>query len=103
MQQKKIINVTAEINRTKNRQNTEKISGTKSWFFEKINKVDKIANSRMKEEAQSLNYRIKRIIHQICEEIYAKKDGLDGMNTLLEGHQFVSYWRKDRKYIKNQN
>lgn len=50
----------------------KKIGGTKSWLFEKINKVDTMPNSGMKEEAQSLNCKIKRIIYQICEEIYAK-------------------------------
>lgn len=63
----------AEINGTKTRQNIEKISGTKSWFFAKINKVYIIPNSRIKEEASLLNCRIKGIICQICEETYAKK------------------------------
>ena len=30
-----------EVNGTENRKTTEKISGTKSWFFGAINKIDK--------------------------------------------------------------
>jgi hypothetical protein len=38
--------------------NLEKTSGTKSWFFENIKKVDTIPNSRTTEEAPLPNYRI---------------------------------------------
>ena len=38
---KEIIKIRAEINEIETKKTIEKINGTKSWFFEKINKVDK--------------------------------------------------------------
>ena len=38
---KEIIKIRAEINNTESKKTTEKINETKSWFFEKINKIDK--------------------------------------------------------------
>ena len=38
---KEIINIRAEINEIKTKKTIEKINETKSWFFEKINKIDK--------------------------------------------------------------
>ena len=38
---KEIIKIRAEINETETKKTIEKINETKSWFFEKINKIDK--------------------------------------------------------------
>ena len=38
---KEIIKIRAEINEIETKKTTAKISKTKSWFFEKINKIDK--------------------------------------------------------------
>ena len=38
---KEIIKIRAEINEIETRKTTKKINETKSWFFEKINKIDK--------------------------------------------------------------
>ena len=38
---KEIIKIRAEINEIETKKTTEKLNGTKSWFFEKINKIDK--------------------------------------------------------------
>ena len=38
---KEIIKIKAEINETETRKTIAKINKTKSWFFEKINKIDK--------------------------------------------------------------
>ena len=38
---KEIIKIRAEINEIDTKKTTEKINETKSWFFEKINKIDK--------------------------------------------------------------
>ena len=38
---KEIIKMRAELNKIENTKTSEKINATKSWFFEKINKVDK--------------------------------------------------------------
>lgn len=34
-------NIRAETNKIENRNLTEKVNQTKSWFFEKVNKIDK--------------------------------------------------------------
>ena len=38
---KKIIKIRAEINEKETKETTAKVNKTKSWFFEKINKIDK--------------------------------------------------------------
>ena len=38
---KELIKIRAEINEIENRKITDKIDKTKSWFFEKSNKIDK--------------------------------------------------------------
>ena len=39
---KEIIKIRAEINEKERKETTVKINKTKSWFFEKINKIDKL-------------------------------------------------------------
>lgn len=47
---KELVRIGAEINEIKNRKSIEKISKTKSWFFEKTNKINKhLAKLRKKE------------------------------------------------------
>ena len=38
---KEIIKITAEINEIESKKTIQKINESKSWFFEKINKIDK--------------------------------------------------------------
>ena len=38
---KEIINIRAEISEKETKETTAKLNKTKSWFFEKINKIDK--------------------------------------------------------------
>ena len=40
--QKEVIKIRAETNETENQKIIEKINRTKSWFVEKINKIDKL-------------------------------------------------------------
>jgi antibiotic biosynthesis monooxygenase (ABM) superfamily enzyme len=39
--QREILKIRAEINEIEIKQSVQRINGTKSWFFEKINKIDK--------------------------------------------------------------
>ena len=48
---KEIIKIRAEINKTK--KTIEKISKTKSWFFEKINKIDKALARLIKKKREA--------------------------------------------------
>ena len=38
---KELVKITAEINETESKKSIQKINGSKSWFFEKINKINK--------------------------------------------------------------
>ena len=76
-----------------------KINKTKSWFFEKINKIDKpLARLRRKkreksnqqiknrkEEVKTDNEEIQRIIRDYHEQLYGNKmDNLEEMDRILE-------------------
>ena len=53
---KEIINIWEEINEKEIKEPIVKINKTKSWFFEKINKMDKpLASSRNREESNQQN------------------------------------------------
>ena len=53
---KEIIKVRAEINEIETKKTIKKISETKSWFFEKINKIDKpLARLIKKKKGESSN------------------------------------------------
>ena len=47
---KEIIKIRAEINEKETKKNIAKINKTKSWFFEKINKIDKALARVIKEK-----------------------------------------------------
>ena len=59
---KEIIKIRAEINEIETKKTMEKINETKSWFFEKINKIDRpLARlTKKKEKAQINKIRNKR-------------------------------------------
>ena len=51
---KEIIKIRAEINEIETKKTTEKITETKSWFFEKINKIDKPLARLIKQERERI-------------------------------------------------
>ena len=77
-----------------------KINKTKSWFFEKINKIDKplarlIKKKREKNQINKIKYEkvevtkdteeIQRSIRDYCEQLYGNKVGnLEEMGRFLE-------------------
>ena len=57
---KEIIKVRAEINEKETKETTAKINKAKSWFFEKINKIDKpLARLIKKEREKNQIYKIR--------------------------------------------
>ena len=78
------INTRAEINKIKSRKIIEKISENESWFFERINKIDKPqvrlikqkkkenTNKIRNERLQPNTTEIRRIIREYYKQLYAK-------------------------------
>ena len=99
IRRKEIIKVRAEINE-KQREKIVKINKTKSWFFEKINKIDKplarlIKKKREKNQINKIrnekgqvttdNAEVKSIIRDYYEQLYGNKmDNLEEMDRFLE-------------------
>ena len=92
--------------------NLEKINKIKSWFFEKINKVDKpVARlTKKKQRIQIPNIRnergdittepidTKRIIKEYYEQLYDHKfDNLDEMDQFLQRHSRSELTQEDRQ------
>ena len=95
---KEILKIRAEINAKEAKETIEKINKTKSWFFEKINKIDKPLTrliKKQREENQINKIRnengeittdtteIQRIIESCYKELHANK-----MDNLEEVYKF---------------
>ena len=113
---KEIIKVRSEINEKEIKETIAKINKTKSWFFEKINKIGKplarlIKNKREKTqinrtrnekgEVTTDTAEIQRIMRDYYKQLYANKmDNLEEMNKFLEKHNFP---RLNQEEIENIN
>ena len=113
---KEIINIRAEINEIEMKKTIAKINETKSWFFEKINKIDEplarlikkkkreraqIHKTRNEKEVTTDTTEIQRIIRDYYEELYANKmDNLEEMDKFLERYNLQ---RLSKEEIENMN
>ena len=113
---KEILKIRAEINTKETKETRAKISKTKSWFFEKINKTDKPSarltkKQREKNQINTIrnengeittdNTEIQRIIRDYYQQLYANKmDNLEEMDTFLEKYNFP---KLNQEEIKNLN
>ena len=99
------------------KETTVKINKTKSWFFEKINKIDKplarlIKTKRQKNQINKIrsekgevttdNAEIQRIIRNYCEQLYGNKiDNLEEMDRFLEKFSLPRLNQEDIEIMNN--
>ena len=107
---KEILKIRAEINAKESKETIAKINKEKSWFFEKINKIDKplarlIKKQREKNQINKIrnengeistdNTEIQRIIRDYYQQLYANKmDNLEEMEKFLEKYNFPKLKQK---------
>ena len=100
---KEILKIRAEINAKETKETIAKINKAKSWFFEKINKIDKsltrlIKKQREKNQINKIrnengeiitdNTEIQRIIRDYYQQLYGNKiDNVEEMDKFLEKYQ----------------
>ena len=113
---KEISKIRAEINVKETNETIAKINKAKSWFFEKINKIDKplarvIKKQREKNQINKIrnangeittdNTEIQRIIRDYYKQLYANKmDSLEEMDKFLEKYNFP---KLNQEEIENLN
>ena len=113
---KEIIKIKAEINEKETKETIAKINKAKSWFFEKIYKIDKpLARLiRKKKEKNQINKirnengeitidstEIQRIIRDYYQQLDANKmDNLEEMDKFLEKYNFP---KLNQEEIENLN
>ncbi|KAL6033684.1 hypothetical protein STEG23_035104 [Scotinomys teguina] len=97
---KQIIKLRAEINKIETKKIIQRINETKSWFFEKINKIDKPLSRLTKRQRESIqinkirneigdittdNEEIQRIIRSYFKNLYSTKlENLEEMDKFLD-------------------
>ena len=113
---KEIRKIRAEINAKETKETIVKINKAKSWFFEKINKIDKplvslIKKKREKNQINKIwnenveittdNTEIQRIIRDYYQQLYANKmDNLEEMDKFWEKYNFS---KLNQEEIENLN
>ena len=113
---KETIKISSEINEKQMKETIAKTNKTKSWFFEKINIVEKplarlikekkekskISRTRNEEgEVTTDNAEIQRIMRDYYKQLYANKmDNMEEMDKFLEKHNFP---RVNQEEIENIN
>ena len=115
---KEILKIRAETNGKETKEAIEKINKAKSWFSERINKIDKPLASLIKKqrdknqinkirnengEITTDNTEIQRIIRDYYQQLYANKmemDNVEDMDKFLEKYNFP---KLNQEEIENLN
>ena len=113
---KEIIKIRAEINEIETKKTKAKFNKTKSWFFEKINKIDKPLARLIKKKRERMQINkirnekgeittdtteIQRIIRDYYKQLYANKmDNHEEMDKFLERYNFPSL---NQEELENTN
>ena len=103
----------------KERETIAKLNKAKSWFFEKINKIDKplarlIKKKRQKNQINNIrnengeittdNTEIQRLIRDYYQQIYANKmDDLEEMDKFLEKYNFPKLNQEEIENLKTHH
>ncbi|KAL6042422.1 hypothetical protein STEG23_017316 [Scotinomys teguina] len=113
---KEIIKLRAEINKIETKKTIQRINETKSWFFEKINKIDKPLSRLTKSQRKTIqinkirneigdiitnNEEIQRIIGSYFNNLYSTKlENLEEMDKFLDRYHIP---KLDQDQINNLN
>ena len=107
---RELIKIRAELNEIETRRSVEQINKTRSWFFERINKIDNPPASLIKKKREKtqitkiMNEKVEittktkekqTILKTYYEQLYANKLGnLEEMDAFLESHKLPKLNRK---------
>uniref|UniRef100_A0A8C0MFC9 RNA-directed DNA polymerase n=1 Tax=Canis lupus familiaris TaxID=9615 RepID=A0A8C0MFC9_CANLF len=113
---RELIKIRAELNEIETRRTVEQINKTRSWFFERINKIDKPLASLIKKKREKTQINkimnekgeittntkeIQTILKTYYEQLYANKLGnLEEMDAFLESHKLP---KLEQEEIENLN
>ena len=113
---KEILKIRAEINAKQTKETIGKINKANSWFFERINKIDKPLARLIKKQREDNqinkirnengeitadNTEIQRIVKDYYQQLYANKmDNLEEMDKFLEKYNFP---KLNQEEIENLN
>ena len=112
------IKIRAEINKIEKNKTIERINESRSWFFKKMNKIDKPLARLIKKKRESTHINriknekgkitmdtteIQRIIREYSEKLYANKlDNLEEMDNILEKYKLPRLTQKETENLKNK-
>ena len=112
---KEITKIRAELNDIETKSTILRINASRSWFFKKINKIDKPLSRLIKKKRERIQIntirnerghtttdstKIQRIVRNYYEELYARKfENLDEMDKFLEKYNLPKLNEEEAKSV----